>query len=823
MGREISEHRETDICVRPPRVAVTYLEGGSWIGAARAALSALSSVWGGSGHILIPLASKRIIEEEDMLRLLKNYDPDVFMNHTPTVGEVSEIDPSAIEKVRSGLNLSNDEFAKLWPNIREQIAGNGERHQSLAGQLDEWCSPFSGISTDANTFDATHFGSIRTRGSGPSSSITYLAGDQLHPDVYALDLSEVDPDLALIIESRIGSPAYASDKTFNIIRLPVESEQLPMLVDMAITGQIHPGGWDPEQAYVKSRCTAQREPHVALNEKTFFEQTPFGKTQVGLVKAQSTQQPTTVCVIGETANDHALALLCDRLFTCAAWLPTGRVTSSDKIGRGMRDSIRRLQLRNPLAIDPILVVSTSEPVERLDEIVRLILDERSHDSLPDGGDFIQTRGIEHLAGLKTWNTLADKKSFSIRARLPCGNSDGAISLLTPPPAPEPVAAEHIRANLHWCIDFAVAKHQLPARTALKSSTLAPHKEDSFPEAAVRASRYGVTYLSQNMGYVPAGASPDHQVAKPLLHLPNAEQIFHELARKKNVIIRRSPAGLFALKSVDLWGTRENLAADLAGPTRSILDSFTAAPRNTGDYELGYSIRGIGYLDLEYASRSLSPKGLAVNIKRARSIIDKLVRISVLKRGLILNCERCLSLDFYTISTISDNGFACSMCGHISQLSSSRWDSNKAEPEWFYTLDPVVRKLLMDNGDVPLLAVSRLSSTVNSMLWSPEIDLIFEDGSNIEIDIAIIADGSVTVGEAKSTDKLKKAGRGTGTASERLVRAAQVFNADRIILATSKKKWSTGVFDSVKHVVDNNWKGPKPEVITLTDLGAYGSQ
>jgi hypothetical protein len=130
-----------------------------------------------------------------------------------------------------------------------------------------------------------------------------------------------------------------------------------------------------------------------------------------------------------------------------------------------------------------------------------------------------------------------------------------------------------------------------------------------------------------------------------------------------------------------------------------------------------------------------------------------------------------------------------------------------------------RELLEQNGDVPLIAARELMKGSSSHQWSPEILLTYPTGDSIELDIALIVDGKIMVGEAKSNSRISGASWSAKKAARRLVQAARVLTADEIVLATSKSQWAPNVFQSMDAAIDELWDGyRKPRVRPLTDCG-----
>jgi hypothetical protein len=312
---------------------------------------------------------------------------------------------------------------------------------------------------------------------------------------------------------------------------------------------------------------------------------------------------------------------------------------------------------------------------------------------------------------------------------------------------------------------------------------------------------------------PGGASVEGRLAQPLLRLPSAERIFAELAAKHDARVQRSEAGHRSATATGLWGSPTAIAADLTGDVRRLLDAFIPPPSTRGDYGDGYAIRGDGFLTVRHAAQVLG-----ADEHQARDVLDRLLAIKVLRRGLLLYCERCRTQAFYPIGAVGEDGFACLICGYPSLLARGRWYEKEAEPAWNYALDQVVRNLLKMHGDIPLLAATRLASGKRSVLWAPELLIEPRDGNTAELDLCVILDGEIVIGEAKSNSRLRAGRKGTAKAAQDLVRVAQLLSADQIVLATAMPAWAPGVLAAVEHAIATEWRiGPAPRVVEETSM------
>jgi hypothetical protein len=303
--------------------------------------------------------------------------------------------------------------------------------------------------------------------------------------------------------------------------------------------------------------------------------------------------------------------------------------------------------------------------------------------------------------------------------------------------------------------------------------------------------------------VSAGVPVEGRLAHPLLRFPSAEQIFTELAAARRATAQRSDAGRRAANAVGLWGSFDAIVADLSGPARRLLDAFLPpARKRDGDYRRGYAIRGDGYLTFTHAA------ALDTDTGTTRKTLDRLLGLNVLRRGLLLSCERCRWQAFYPIEQVGPS-FRCAACSHASPVTQGRWYKGDPGPAWNYSLDQVVRDLLRQHGDLPLLAAAHLRRNTRAFLWAPELIIAHTTGT-VELDICVIVHGHVVVGEAKSNGRLESSDKGTGRAATRLIQAAQLLNADEIVLATSEPAWAPGAITAVQTALAAGWRtGPTP--------------
>jgi hypothetical protein len=301
------EYQAIHACLRPPRVAVAYQRRSDWIYSARQALSSLNRVWGGMGAIVVRLNDNGAIAEE-LSPMLRAYDPDHVAVHALTVADLAVEQPGIADRLVDQYALSGEARDETWARIStEQLIPDGP-WDALAAQVDGWCSPSKGLRQEARAFDQTEVGSLH-RDDKPGLDLSLMPATPGEP-VYTLDLAAVDPLIALMVESRVGVLPAGARQGVNVIELPVLDEDLPALVKLAVTGEVD-GAWDLHNRYVTATgIAATPQPPSALSGDAYLAGTPFARTRRSLAKVTVGLPPaSTVCVVGDSAEDHALAVL----------------------------------------------------------------------------------------------------------------------------------------------------------------------------------------------------------------------------------------------------------------------------------------------------------------------------------------------------------------------------------------------------------------------------------------------------------------------------------------------------------------------------------
>jgi hypothetical protein len=174
--------------------------------------------------------------------------------------------------------------------------------------VSDWCSPFPG----RHGFHPSAF-----RGQAVQQPLVLLAAfpDAWDPEVADLDLSQVDPVLALMVTMRTGTLNDAGDLPDGCKPrlLTAAPDDVPTLAELALTGaaETRPSLRGSEIRHMRGLRAAPGVPAVpGISPVQPLERTMHGMRR--LVHTRPRSRPWIV-VVGDTCADFCFTLACDRL------------------------------------------------------------------------------------------------------------------------------------------------------------------------------------------------------------------------------------------------------------------------------------------------------------------------------------------------------------------------------------------------------------------------------------------------------------------------------------------------------------------------------
>jgi hypothetical protein len=837
--------------MRPPRVAVVFDGGANWHYWARVALHACTKVWGGRGFILVP--HRQGMVNPQMLHAVRAYDPDYVVRLQRTLGTIEQVQPVSIRisgadssalagSARAGFIEANaarpvsdpaDEAARR--EVVQACASHRRRAPSdVAAEGHEWIEQATSCSIDGR------IGNLTTAADAAATDYDSPIADPPYPRAACLSAPS---DWG-------GTLGVAVAATCGVVGLPRAGAE-PDLSDQdrrSLVPWLISNGLPPDHGGIAIGAPIQQivwHPDAALNHDPARLPNAFDSTTAGVTSISygiDYPQRSLIC-IGATADDFALAYAHRQLYGQGLWLPPEWLSTQ---GVPDPDSLIFYHLRSavfwPSVHDhEIIVMSSSLSESDLDEIINGLHDPISY-SENERDEQAEDLSQRIRRDRTAWSTkqvqyFAVTRNFDRDFAVPINRNDaGDIEMVIPCPAPviteNSLAMVAARAAgpgrrgagaLHWQVDVQLHPSETPHGRGLDGLALLAPDEDPYL-AWVRSGRDGITFESERFNLIMAGIPPEARLARPRLYTPGLATWANLMAVQHGCTMAFSAAGRQGEIIRQLWGDRAALAADFAGPMSAVLRRFrpdkrpeslrleedegVALPTGSGD------VLFEPYLTFDGIARAA---GEALAAGEIRQRTDVFLRRGVLRRGLVLGCERCRKVAFYMIDDLRQVN-RCPRCLASNDLDQQRWRKPPSEPAWYYDLHPSVRELVTQDGDVPLLLAHHLRTTSRIYADTSELELINPDRKAVaELDLLAYADGQLIIAEAKRPGDL---GRNPADTIAKRALLAEQLQADQIVLATPADRWPASAIEALcKEIRERPWKRTIPRGRLISGLGS----
>jgi hypothetical protein len=783
--------------VRPHRVAVfTNLDDVHWQHSCIGILEFFTKLWGGSHCVIIPTDGKKI--DEEFWAILSSHDPDILCKYQPTGADLKARASAEFDRIVSG-------------EVARYAAENGIAEDKVRGQVekaisespcDEWSvtneleqellirlAPFHFDKQPASGMPDRQLRMYNiTRGSNPHHPYTAIA-DVLRaserPKGVAQIVRDVDMEAApppLWLAATIGSGDDQYFKEMNAINIVPQ----PILMSQYRPTDTIQWGMAPRMHL-----------HVPF---------PMGLTKAAMTPVISTAarhyELPTVVVVGESLKDfclyHALYWQQGR----ALWLPSWFMPESGKYPDRLITAIHEAEEAGRLEYNEQLVlVSNSVPKVELEELRGVILTHlfRTTVSVGEVTTSLVSAQLKHPSRVYADGNIGDVTTHLLL--------DGSLPGWFESPLPRtlhPVSPLSHR----WIVDITFMQYLIPRHPALGGIAI-----NGANVGDVRAGRGCVSYMCP--GALVAGDHMETNMLRPMIHVPDAEEICRVVLEDCGYESKTSDKGRYEAETVRKFGELENAGYALwSQKHRALLMKFldkSASVKGAHD-------EGVYLKDKRRYLNFASISKIVVSDTLARGIIDEYVEKGIFYRGYVFLCENCSDAAWHSISEV-DQTFTCRRCGLKQQYKSKSW-KHPNEPSWFYKLDEMIYLMLEHNGHVPLLSLNKLRvGSKESFLFRPEVRITPKGGTKmyLELDIFCIADGRLCIGEAKSNDSLAGKNLTPMRTAERYRDLALRIGASMVVFSTTEQAWNQSSRDAMRIAFENC---PHIEVMSLTSASLY---
>lgn len=792
------DYRQLRLSVRPTRSAIAIPDIEEWTDSARRVVEYFSQTWGGCGNLLFACREDGFVSETTW-RLLQMFDPDRFGFYAATHQGRRRANPEAFEK---WLVAQAKRLAKQSGGTPEEWQKRiRENHVLMTQPLSSWRPPDETEQAALARCSPLHwrrhvFQDVVTADATPTRQLVDMA--LLEPiktesPVVLPDVDSLPPELALVFEARFGqiAPSYEAvlrEMGIEVVRTGPWPAWLSTAIQHAWTGETH------RMSFSWLEDDNETEPRWMLQQ--YADSTAFGRTLVGcnwfrpwLVEWDD--RPF-VFVVGNSAEDFSWALALDRLLGAGAWVP-------ERLLRPRNANMAKTLFRAMVAVANslsgygrgerrIIVTSASMKRDALSKVIAAA-SKLSYNSVA----FDHASPEEMLADVSKLQAVqrildADRNEDSQFEPFVAGRQASLVNTPLPSVLPSNQPGRLVAgptSRMTWFVDVDVEGHRVPARSVLSDLVAEPHTTDRD----IRAGRDGVSYFSES-GFVAYGQPIEKTLARPRLLLPDALAIFRRLL-PDGWTCNPSQAGRFSRATLEALGGVEGASATFLSPPKlALLRAFLATSRSGVDPGVFLDTVERRYLCFDDAA---TVTGL--NATEVRALLDELLLAGVLERGLVLDCGTCSYDGWYPVAELGTD-FRCPRCRSRTPITATGWKLPPTEPLWFYSLSEVLRQALELNAHAPLLALAKLKERASAFLFEPEMEIGDDSGWHCELDIWVVREGRIAIGEAKTTDRL-----GTPSETKRLVanlrKVADAIGAHDVIVATTSLSWRSTVESSVR--------------------------
>lgn len=752
-------HVPVSITLRAPRIAIVVPNIDPWHYYACLVLGQAAKVWGGAGFILIPHTNG--IVQPHALQMAIAFDPDHVVAATALRADLMEVNPDQYPTVDAeGIRITASEVRALTLHFQSPLS---RLDMQACEQVAEACTPF-------RTFDPDDQIGTRMRYSLPQLEEELLVvpesetSDAVPSEIPRLSARHPGTrELAVLRASKTGVVHGFSDASG--APLDNHDELLTMASDVLSL-----------QYFGRERNSFD----WALSDR--WKESLLGLVPVTTMRAR----PQYFIIVGDGIDDFSLFHALDRLSGNAIWFPEGWLSSESPynslVARTL-GSIYRHQRNNAAKVKVLSASADSIGiVETLRSIRDVVIDPEN-----DGSWLSAIELKDFDFGGVDKGFLALHQDYDRELVLTAVETTNSLEFAHRIPPLIPETAEVLTdSKREWIVDFDVHGNQMPRGYGLRGDLLEVH--DSVWHERVRSGRNGIAVMSRSFGFVLSGATLRQSLARPRLRTLGLLDWVTYQAASKGWTVSISEAGQRAASAARLWGSREGLANDLL-KLRPFFMEFKAANGMRSDERYspgcGDVVGDEGFLTFEGAARALSPT--ESSDLEIRNTLDRLTALGVLRRGVILRCLECGKLQWISVLDLG-LATACRRCQASIPINIATWRAPVREPAWFYDLHPIVRNLLDQDGDVPVLAGGVLQEEMHGGDVLPEIIFKGNEGEFIEMDVVFGSPGHIAIGECKTSPNIpsrqrKKKFKGLAT-------VAEILQVDRIILASGDSgAWS----------------------------------
>jgi hypothetical protein len=776
--------------VRPGRAAVLCdIADPEWMNSCRNILEIFSWIWGGHANIIIPTDGKTI--HPLFWKVLEKFDPDYICEYQSTLRDLEERDPETFGlKVAEQLASWEEDFEptqymkdRARDTLRAQQATSFTVSEQLAQELKSRITPF---------YFKEHIIQPGFLKAGevpgfPHTRILDLVGEAEHADRIILPARHLAAGESLWYSAVIGT---CNDEMVGKLE-KAGIKPVPVGDGAGTNDAIE------EQrkliSFVVDRASMERfpalqvtEPDSPLPKPVSFTPSDLSLLNLGWFKQKRSKlwAPKALAVAGNTVSDFCLYLALSRLRERVFWIfppiteaalggvrPEYGSSPAGYFANSFRMATEFVNQYEP-GLDMVSATLDEARLSAVKNEIGVAARAPLHaDILAIAGEAVPDHPVRFL-----------EKSNASKLRVVQVPDRGTVELFE---TPKPTSFRQINPSNHRWLTEIELQAQQPTRHPALGNWYLSDANQSTREA--RTSSIGLAYFCPS-SIILSGQDVDSATVRPTIRVPDAMQIFEKVAESGGLVCATSDKGFYAQDAAAKLGGLDKAGQFFRSESgRALVAAYLNKSANQkGQYSKGVRLGDRRYLSAADLVRVLKTVGQAV------SYIDDFAERGILYRGYIFHCEFCRNSAWYPMKDLSDR-FTCPRCHREQVYTSKHWKMPRCQPSVYYQLDEIVYQGFANDMNVPTLALDCLRrSAEGSFLYVEELEYRKRSEPKLlmECDLNCVIDGVLTIGEAKTADRLDKS-RATEVAMiEKYRGLAASMGARQVVFATAAENWDS---------------------------------
>jgi len=779
--------------LRPGRIAVLCdISDPNWSYTCKHILELFSSLWGGHGCIIVPTDGSTI--GSLFWKILEVFDPDYVCEYRITYRDLDERDPDAFSQFvtttikgwgQDPSALSAEEIAGIRQKLRKGDMSAVPISPQLKQELKARLAPFF---FEQYIIQAAAWRSGDIPGF-PYTSICDVIREAQEPQQIIMPSGVSSSTEFLWYSAALGTCNQETLEKLQALGLWPRTFGDGSSTGDAVGEQKRLISFAVDRGSGERRASLEvTAPGASVSESLSFTATNLSLMNLGWYgNLRSTVwAPKALAVAGNTVSDFCLYLALSRMRERVFWIFPPIADDAAKGGGTAFGRGPSYTFANVLRMTSEYVSRYSPGLDLLSATLTTQQLTAVRSSLDAAGQFAVNADLigDPRTALPDFPLRYVESANASKQRIVQVPDSGIIELFE---TPKPITFKNVNPSVHrWITDLEIRGHQPPRHPELGSWFISGGNRST---SEVRTSSVGLSYFCPS-SVVFTGQDIDAALFRPNIRVPSAREVFNKLADIAGTSCAISDKGFYAQEAVEKLGGLEDAVQFLKSvPGMALVDAFLSrAPNQKGKYDQGVFLEDRRYMNSTALVKVLG--GVEITAK----YIDRFSQRGILYRGFVLQCEFCRYAAWMPIKDLTDR-FTCLRCHRDQVYTSKHWKLPRSQPSVYYQLDEIVYQGLVN--DVTLDYLRRAAG--GSFQYTEELEYRKPNAPKpfIECDVSCIVDGVITIGEAKTADRLDATRKKELQIIQDYRQLASMIGARRLVFATRSDKWDPTTVQSIQ--------------------------